>query len=65
MGIALPLLKRLPRPVACMLLGLLSSVNAAAAPLLSDGRSGPDPELRKILVAAIADTDSFGDRFDA
>jgi len=32
---------------------------------LSDGRSGPDPELRKILAAAIADADSFADRFDA
>jgi soluble lytic murein transglycosylase-like protein len=31
----------------------------------SDARSGPDPQLRKILVAAIAETDSFDDRFDA
>jgi soluble lytic murein transglycosylase-like protein len=31
----------------------------------SDARSGPDPELRDILVAAIAQADSFGDRFDA
>ena len=31
----------------------------------SDARSAPDPELRKILVAAIADADSFADRFDA
>jgi soluble lytic murein transglycosylase-like protein len=38
---------------------------AEAAVRLSDGRSGPDPELRKILVAAIADADSFADRFDA
>jgi soluble lytic murein transglycosylase-like protein len=30
-----------------------------------DARSAPDPELRKILVAAIADADSFDDRFDA
>jgi soluble lytic murein transglycosylase-like protein len=30
-----------------------------------DARSGPDPELREILVAAISDSDSFGDRFDA
>ena len=31
----------------------------------SDARSGPDPELRKILLAAISDADSFQDRFDA
>ena len=32
---------------------------------MTDGRSGPDPELREILVAVIADADSFADRFDA
>jgi soluble lytic murein transglycosylase-like protein len=37
----------------------------AEAQRRSDARSAPDPELRKILVAAIADADSFGDRFDA
>jgi soluble lytic murein transglycosylase-like protein len=65
---ALPPLKPVPRSFARMLLGLLllaANVNAHAAQRLSDGRSGPDPELRKILVAAIADADSFGDRFDA
>jgi soluble lytic murein transglycosylase-like protein len=31
----------------------------------SDARSAPDPELRKVLVSAIAEADSFGDRFDA
>ena len=31
----------------------------------SDARSGPDPELRKILIAAVAEADSFTDRFDA
>ena len=31
----------------------------------TDARSGPDPELRKILIAAIAEADSFSDRFDA
>ncbi len=31
----------------------------------SDARSGPDPELRRILVSVIADAESFGDRFDA
>jgi soluble lytic murein transglycosylase-like protein len=63
---ALPLLKPLLRSSACWLLGLLLVTgNAEAAQRLSDGRSGPDPELRKILLAAIADSDSFGDRFDA
>jgi soluble lytic murein transglycosylase-like protein len=37
----------------------------AEAQRRGDARSAPDPELRKILVAAIADADSFGDRFDA
>jgi soluble lytic murein transglycosylase-like protein len=32
---------------------------------IGDARSGPDPELRTILVAAVADADSFADRFDA
>jgi soluble lytic murein transglycosylase-like protein len=31
----------------------------------ADARSGPDPELRKILIAASAEADSFTDRFDA
>src|SRR5687767_12577657 len=66
MGTALPLLKPLPRSWLCLLLGLLFfTAGADAQQRLSDGRSGPDPELRKILVAAIADADSFGDRFDA
>jgi soluble lytic murein transglycosylase-like protein len=49
------------------LLALLALVAAstAEAQRQSDGRSGPDPELRQILVAAIADADSFNDRFDA
>jgi soluble lytic murein transglycosylase-like protein len=64
-GKALPPLKPLLRSFACLLLGLVLAVTAHAAQRLSDGRSGPDPELRKILVAAIADADSFGDRFDA
>jgi soluble lytic murein transglycosylase-like protein len=37
----------------------------AEAQRRSDARSAPDPELRTILVAAIADADSFEDRFDA
>ena len=59
------LLRPLPRSFACWLACLLLIAKADAAQQLSDGRSGPDPELRKILVAAIADADSFGDRFDA
>jgi soluble lytic murein transglycosylase-like protein len=37
----------------------------SAQPRPSHARSGPDPELRKILATAIAEADSFGDRFDA
>jgi len=50
------------------LLGLALVVGATAAEAqrgVSDARSGPDPELRKILAGVIADTDSFADRFDA
>ena len=65
MGIALPPLKPVLRSFAWSLLGLFLAAPGQAAQRLSDGRSGPDPELRKILVAAIADADSFGDRFDA
>ena len=62
----MPPLKPVLRSSACLLFGvLLFTPSAEAAQRLSDGRSGPDPELRKILVAAIADADSFGDRFDA
>jgi soluble lytic murein transglycosylase-like protein len=64
-GTALPPLKPVLSSFACLLLGLFLSDAAHAAQRLSDGRSGPDPELRKILVAAIAEADSFGDRFDA
>ena len=38
---------------------------AAAQPRPSDARSGPDPDLRKILIGAIAAAGSFTDRFDA
>jgi soluble lytic murein transglycosylase-like protein len=62
----------LPSSVLSRLLPLvlLALVATGAAPAdaqrrPSDARSGPDPELRKILVAAIADADSFADRFDA
>jgi soluble lytic murein transglycosylase-like protein len=57
---------RLKHAWALALLGvLLAAGPAAAAQRPSDARSGPDPELREILVAAIAESDSFGDRFDA
>jgi soluble lytic murein transglycosylase-like protein len=45
------------------LLALAGAAEAQRAP--GDARSGPDPELRKILALAIADADSFADRFDA
>jgi soluble lytic murein transglycosylase-like protein len=53
-----------------VLLALLLLVSAAGSQAQtkarpSDARSAPDPELRRILVAVIADADSFGDRFDA
>lgn len=58
-------------PRRSLRLGLLvllaaGALTAAEAEVrFSDGRSGPDPELRQILAAAIADADSFADRFDA
>jgi soluble lytic murein transglycosylase-like protein len=50
-----------------LLLALLLAAGSAAASAQkpSDARSGPDPELRKILASVIAEADSFGDRFDA
>jgi len=67
-GIVLPptiLLSRywLRLALALLATAALAAVEAQTRP--SDARSGPDPELRTILVAAIADADSFGDRFDA
>lgn len=52
------------RPLATLLLALLG-VTASAQGVPGDARSGADPELRQILVRAIADADSFQDRFDA
>jgi soluble lytic murein transglycosylase-like protein len=66
MGTALEAVKRLGR--ACALALLLACASPAAhaeSQRFGDARSGPDPELREILVAAIADADSFDDRFDA
>ena len=64
-GIALPLTKLLRRAWPGALLFLLFAAASAEAQRVSDGRSGPDPELRKILVSAIAEADSFDDRFAA
>ena len=60
------LLKR----TSCGVLLLACSVLAATAAAqpqrhAGDARSGPDPELRKILLVAVAEADSFEDRFDA
>lgn len=52
--------RRLATFLAIALLG-----SAIAQPRPSDARSGPDPELRTLLIATIADADSFQDRFDA
>jgi soluble lytic murein transglycosylase-like protein len=65
MGIAMPPLRILSRSWPRVLLLLLTAASAQAQHKPSDARSGPDPELRKILVTAIAEADSFGDRFDA
>ncbi len=48
-----------------VLLAIAAPPAAEAQYRVSDARSGPDPDLRTILAAAIADADSFGDRFDA
>jgi soluble lytic murein transglycosylase-like protein len=57
------LLRVLARAALCALAA--AAVQAHAQQRFGDARSGPDAELRKILVAAITDADSFGDRFDA
>jgi soluble lytic murein transglycosylase-like protein len=44
---------------------LVGGATAEAQKRVSDARSGPDPELRTILLGAIRDSDSFADRFDA
>jgi soluble lytic murein transglycosylase-like protein len=59
-----PLLLRCCRAILPWL-AAASVVAAQAQPRASDARSAPDPELRSILVAAISEADSFGDRFDA
>ena len=53
------------RRALCLAIAALLPITAHTQRRPSDARSGPDPQLRKILVAAIAEADSFGDRFDA
>jgi soluble lytic murein transglycosylase-like protein len=56
--------RRLLRLAAALLAGGARPL-AAQSPGPTDARAGPDPELRKILIAAITEADSFTDRFDA
>jgi len=51
--------------VALLSGGVVLRPAAAQRARPTDARSGPDPELRKILIAAVAEADSFSDRFDA
>ena len=53
--------RRLIAGSALAVLGLLSAGPGWA----SDARSGPDPRLRALLIDAVAEADSFADRFDA
>ena len=62
---SLPFAPRRLWRLGLVLLAIAAQPVAEAQRRPHDARSGPDPELRKILVAAIADADSFGDRFDA
>ena len=47
-------------PVVLLCVCMLLPVGSNA-----DTRNGPDPELRKLLVAAVAEVDTFPDRFEA
>jgi soluble lytic murein transglycosylase-like protein len=53
--------------LACLVLGILGFTlpSASQESIPSDARSGPDPELRKILIQAVAEAESFADRFAA
>ena len=44
---------------------VVAGLLVAAPGWASDARSGPDPELRALLIQAVAESDSFADRFDA
>jgi len=48
---------------ALLVMSLCGSAGWSQVP--ADARSGPDPALRDILVRAVAEADSFHDRFDA
>ena len=67
MGTGLRVVKLLERVCAAMLAYVVVAAAAQAEEQhrFADARSGPDSELREILVAAIAGADSFDDRFDA
>jgi soluble lytic murein transglycosylase-like protein len=67
MGTGLPLLKPRKRWWLHALVFALAATaaGAEAEQRFGDARSGPDSQLREILVAAIADADSFDDRFHA
>jgi soluble lytic murein transglycosylase-like protein len=54
------------RLAAALLLALwLGGAAAGAEPVPQDARSGPDPELREVLIKAVQQDNSFVDRFDA
>src|SRR5262245_15373246 len=58
--------RSLPRALCAAAVLLLAADGIAqTAEPRGDARSGPDPELRTILLAAISEADSFQDRFDA
>jgi soluble lytic murein transglycosylase-like protein len=56
-----------PRALASLLLGAAALAAAAAAGRTAEPAPDErvDPELRAVLLAAVAETDSFDDRFDA
>lgn len=58
---------RRPRAIASWLLGVaaLAAATAVAEPTVPADRDAVDPQLRAVLLAAVAETDSFDDRFDA
>jgi soluble lytic murein transglycosylase-like protein len=65
MGTGMTLFRRCAAPLALVFVVAAAPFSAEAQRRPSDARSGPDPDLRNILVAAIDGADSFGDRFDA
>jgi soluble lytic murein transglycosylase-like protein len=53
------------RRVSLCLAWLGTALLAAGASHATDARSGADPQLREVLLAAVAEAESFVDRFDA